>query len=171
MKRNTIGLGLALALVLAGTALVFAGGGSGVQATANQRAGEPTLAAPAPQLQGVPSTRMKPVHFAFNEARLRAQDEAALKDSAVWIKANPDYRVVVAGFADARGTQRYNLTLGQRRAATVRDYLVERGVRPERIEIVTYGVTDPRCTQQVEPCWARNRRVELIVKPAPPEAS
>ena len=170
MKRNTIRLGLALALVLAGTALVFAGGG-GVQATAHQRASGPGMDAPAPQIEGVPSTRMKPVHFNFNDAKLRAQDEAALKDNAVWIKANPDYRVVVAGFADARGTQRYNLTLAQRRAASVRDYLVEQGVRPERIEIVSYGVTDPRCTQRVEPCWARNRRVELFVKPAPPEAS
>ena len=170
MKRNTIGLGLALALVLAGTALVFAGG-HGVQATAQQPAGGPTLEAPAPQIEGVPSTRMKPVHFDFNDTKLRAQDEAALKGHAVWIKANPAYRVVVAGFADARGTERYNLTLAQRRAASVRDYLVEQGVRPERIEIVSYGVTDPRCTQQVEPCWARNRRVELYVKPAPPEAS
>ena len=170
MKQISIGLGLAitLSLVLAGTAVVSAGG---VQATGTPPAGAPALSAPAPQMEAAPSTQMQPVHFDFDGAALRAQDKAALKTNAVWIKANPAYTVVIAGFADVRGTRTYNLVLAQRRARSVRDYLVEQGVRPERIEIVSYGVTDPRCTQRTEFCWARNRRVELFVKPAPRQTS
>ena len=170
MKQISIGLGLAitLALVLASTAVVSAGG---LPATGPSREGAPALTAPAPQVESTPSTQMRPVHFDFNVATLRAQDEAALRTNAVWIKANPAYTVVIAGFADVRGTKAYNLALAQRRAKSVRDYLVEQGVRPERVEIVSYGVTDPRCTQRTEGCWARNRRVELFVKPAPPQAS
>lgn len=167
MKQIDMTMKLAMALLLV-PALVAA---AGAQSTNHQRGGVPALEAPAPQVEAVPSTKMRPVHFDFDAAKLRSHDEAALKESAVWIKANPGYKIVIAGFADARGTQTYNLALAQRRAQSVRAFLVEEGVRPERIEVVSYGVTDPRCTQQVEPCWARNRRVELFVKAAPPEAS
>lgn len=162
------GVALAVSVAMASTEVVAAGG---ILATGTPPAGAPALSAPAPQLEASLSTRMKPIHFEFDGAKLRAQDEAALRSNAIWIKANPDYRVVIAGFADVRGPYAYNLALAQRRAASVFDYLVKQGVRPERLETATYGVTDPRCTQLTESCWARNRRVELLVKPAPPEAS
>ena len=168
MKPTHMALGLAtaMAFVLASMVGVSAGG---TQATATARAGAPAPSAPAPQVEAVPSTVMPPIHFAFDRAELRAQEEVALKTNAIWIKANPADTVVIAGFADGRGPREYNLVLAERRAKSVRDYLVKQGVRPERIEIVSYGVTDPRCTQQTEDCWAKNRRVELLVKSAPPE--
>lgn len=170
MKRisMTLGLPIALSIVLASSAVVFSGG---IQTTGTPPAGARFLSAPPPQTEASLSVRMKPIHFDFDGAKLRAQDEAALKSNAIWIKANPDSRIVIAGFADVRGPQGYNLALAQRRATSVRDYLVKQGVRPERLETATYGVTDPRCTQLNENCWARNRRVELLVKRAPPEAS
>ncbi len=170
MKQTNIAVGLATAvsLLLTSAVGVFSGG---VQQTATPRSGAPALSAPAPQVEAVPSTRMPPIHFEFDKAALRSQEEAVLKTNAVWIKANPAEKVVIAGFADVRGTREYNLALAQRRAQSVRDYLVKQGVRPERMEIVSYGVTDPRCTQRTEDCWAKNRRVELLVKSAPPEKS
>jgi peptidoglycan-associated lipoprotein len=170
MKRINMAWGLALALsaVLASTEVVSAGG---IQNTSTPPAGAPLVSAPAPQLEASPSTQMKPVHFDFDRAKLRAQDEAALMSNAIWIKANPASKIVIAGFADVRGPREYNLALAQQRALSVVDYLVKQGVRPDRLEIATYGVTDPRCTQQTEDCWARNRRVELLLKPGPPEAS
>ena len=167
MKRTSMawGLTLALSVVLASTGVVSAGD---IQKTSTPSAG---LSAPAPQVEAALSTQMKAVHFDFDGAKLRAQDEAALKSNVTWIKANPTYKIVIAGFADVRGPREYNLFLAQRRATSVLDYLVKQGVRPERLEIVTYGVTDPRCTQLTEDCWARNRRVELLLKPGPPEAS
>lgn len=168
MKQTTMALGLATAvsLVLASTVSVSAGG---AQTIATARSGAPALSAPAPQGEAVPSTLMPPIHFEVNKARLRSQEEVALKTNAIWIKANPDDKVVIAGFADGRGPRDYNLALAERRARAVRDYLIKEGVRPERIEIVSYGVTDPRCTDQTEDCWAKNRRVELLVRSTPPE--
>lgn len=170
MKQTNIALGLATAvsLVLTSTLIVSSGG---VWATATPRSGAPALSAPAPQVEAVPSTRMPPIHFGFDKAALRSQEEAVLKTNAVWLNANPAEKIVIAGFADVRGTREYNLALARRRAESVRDYLVKQGVRPERIEIVSYGVTDPRCTRRTEDCWAENRRVELLVKSAPFETS
>ncbi len=168
MKQITIALGLAtaMALVLTSTAGVTAGG---ARTTTTARAEAPALSAPAPQGEAVPSTLMPPIHFEFNKAGLRSQEAVALKTNAIWIKANSADKVVIAGFADVRGAREYNLALAERRARSVRDYLIKEGVRPDRIEIVSYGVTDPRCTDQTEDCWAKNRRVELLVRSTPPE--
>ena len=170
MKHTSMACGLAIALsvVLAHATVVSSGG---LQAAGTPPGSVPGLSAPAPQMEAAPSTQMKPIHFDFDDTKLRRQDEAALKSNAIWIKANPAYRIVVAGFADERGPRGYNLALAQRRAASVLDFLVKQGVRPERVEIVSYGVTDPRCTRSTQDCWARNRRVELFVKPAPPQTS
>ena len=164
--HKAFALGTIRWLVLATTTVVLSGG---MLATASPRPGAPGLSAPAPQEEAVPSTQMRPIHFDFNKAELRPRDEAALKANATLIKGDPTYKVVIAGFADSRGSKEYNRALAQRRAESVRDYLVKQGVRAERIEIVSYGVTDPRCTRSTENCWARNRRVELLVKPAPRE--
>lgn len=161
--NKAVALRTVLSLALASTTAVLSGG---MPATASPRSAAPGLSAPAPQEEATPSTRMRPIHFDFDKAELRPRDEAALKANATLIKGDPAYTVVIAGFADARGSKEYNLALAQRRAETVRDYLVKQGVRAERVEIVSYGMTDPRCTRSTENCWARNRRVELLVKPA-----
>ncbi len=170
MKQTTIALGLAttLSLVLTSAAVVSSGG---VPATATPQSGASALSAPAPQTEAVPTTRMPPIRFEFDKAELRPQAEAVLKANAIWIKTNAADKIVIAGFADLRGAKEYNLALAERRAKSVRDYLIKQGVRPERMEIVSYGVTDPRCTRLTEDCWAKNRRVEVLVKPEPPEKS
>jgi peptidoglycan-associated lipoprotein len=72
-------------------------------------------------------------------------------------------RVSVEGHADSRGTNEYNLALGQRRSNAVRDYMVSLGIAADRLVVVSKGEESPLCTEETEPCWARNRRGSFIV--------
>jgi peptidoglycan-associated lipoprotein len=161
-------LAIALPLLVTSTAVLAE---AGTRAGSAARAKAPALDAPAPQLEATPTTQVHPVHFDFNKTRFHPDEAGVLKTAAAWLKVHTEDRAVIAGYADARGTKPYNLALAQQRAKSVRDYLVKQGVRPDRIEIVSYGVQFPRCTERAELCWAKNRRVELLIKPALRETS
>jgi len=161
-------LAIALPLLVASTVVVAE---AGTRAGSVARAKAPAVEAPAPQLEATPTTQVHPVHFDFNKTRFHPDEAGVLKTAAAWLKVHTEDRAVIAGYADVRGTKPYNLALAQQRAKSVRDYLVKQGVRPDRIEIVSYGVEFPRCTERAELCWAKNRRVELLIKPALREAS
>jgi peptidoglycan-associated lipoprotein len=86
-------------------------------------------------------------------------------DAAVqWLQANPGVPVIIEGHCDERGTEAYNLTLGERRARTVRDYLLARGIGAARITLVSYGEERPSCLEQSEACWHENRRATFVIK-------
>ena len=72
-------------------------------------------------------------------------------------------RVTVEGHADSRGTNEYNFALSERRAASVRDYLVSLGLSASRITIVSKGEEQPMCTDETEDCWAKNRRGHFVI--------
>src|SRR5712692_10728457 len=168
MKTLIWTLAIALPLLVTSTAVVAE---SGTRAGSPARAKAPAVEAPAPQLEATPTTRVHPVHFDFNKTRFHPDEAGVLKTAAAWLKVHTEDRAVIAGYADVRGTKPYNLALAQQRAKSVRNYLVKQGVRPDRIEIVSYGVQFPRCTERAELCWAKNRRVELLIKPAMRETS
>ncbi len=161
-------LAVALPLLVTSTA-VAAEAGTRVGSAARAKA--PGSEAPAPQLEATPTTMVHPVHFDFNKTQFHPDEAGVLKTAATWLKVHTEDRAVIAGYADVRGSKPYNLALAQQRARSVRNYLVKQGVRPNRIEIVSYGVEFPRCTERAELCWAKNRRVELLIKPAPRENS
>lgn len=81
------------------------------------------------------------------------------------MKANPRSVILIEGHADERGTNEYNLALGERRAKAAMNYLVAQGVPANRITVISYGEERPLCTERTEDCWARNRRVHFLVKP------
>jgi len=168
MKTIIWALAIALPLLVTSTAV---GAEGGTRAGNPVRAKAPALEAPAPQLEATPTTQVYPVHFDFNKTRFHPDEAGRLKTAATWLKTHTEDRAVIAGYADIRGTKPYNLGLAQQRARSVRNYLVRQGVRPDRIEIVSYGVEFPRCTERAELCWAKNRRVELLIKPSLREAS
>ena len=97
------------------------------------------------------------VYFDLSQWRLDASDQEILKRQAAWLESYPNVRILVAGNCDERGTREYNLALGERRAATVKDYLVDLGVDPSRIETVSYGKERPIDGGATESAWARNR--------------
>ncbi len=80
-----------------------------------------------------------------------------------WLKKWTSTKVMVEGHADSRGTNEYNLALGERRADAVRDYLVSLGVPTDRITIVSKGEEQPVCTEETEACWKQNRRGHFII--------
>jgi|GEM_PF-544397 len=120
-------------------------------------------ARPAPKdFAAVPELRS--VHFDFDKADIRPSEAAILDGNAQWLKGN-DLLVLVEGHCDERGTNEYNLALGERRAKAVRDHLVSRGIAAERITTVSYGEERPVCTEAAEDCWRRNRRADMLVRP------
>jgi peptidoglycan-associated lipoprotein len=103
------------------------------------------------------------VHFAFNSAEIDESDKPGLDRAARCLKAEQAMHVTVAGNADERGTEEYNLALGDRRARTVADYLKALGASEAQLKTVSYGKEQPICTDHDEACWARNRRADLAV--------
>lgn len=101
--------------------------------------------------------------FGYDEAGLSGDAQDALRSSADWLRRNPQYNLLVEGHCDERGTEQYNLALGDRRANTVKDYLATLGVEPGRIRTVSYGEERPFDDGHDESAWAKNRRGHLVL--------
>jgi peptidoglycan-associated lipoprotein len=87
-----------------------------------------------------------------------------LDRNAGWMVEHPKYLILIEGHADERGTNEYNLALGERRAKATRDYLVSVGIEAGRITVISYGEERPTCTDKAEACWTKNRRAHFLVK-------
>jgi peptidoglycan-associated lipoprotein len=103
------------------------------------------------------------IFFDFDKSDLSAAARASLQKDADWLRKWPSTKVTVEGHADARGTNEYNLALGERRASAVRDYLVTLGVLGSRVAVVSKGEEEPVCREETEACWAKNRRGHFII--------
>ena len=101
--------------------------------------------------------------FEVDNSGLTALAKATLNSQADWLLLNPEYQVLIEGHADEQGTRDYNLALGARRAQMVKEYLISRGVDPNKISIVTYGKERPVENCSAEVCWSQNRRAVTIV--------
>jgi peptidoglycan-associated lipoprotein len=97
------------------------------------------------------------VYFDLNDNRLDSDDQALLSMHAQKISSDPSMRILVAGNCDERGTREYNLALGERRAETVKSYLVSLGIDAGRIDTVSYGKERPIAAESNEKAWATNR--------------
>ncbi|MEZ5830487.1 MAG: peptidoglycan-associated lipoprotein Pal [Dongiaceae bacterium] len=98
------------------------------------------------------------VHFELDRYELTPEAQATLRQQAALLENNGQVAVTIEGHADERGTREYNLALGERRADSVRNYLVALGVPAERISVISYGKERPECVEATESCWAENRR-------------
>jgi peptidoglycan-associated lipoprotein len=101
--------------------------------------------------------------FALDSTDLTAETRGLLQKDVEWMKKWTTTKVMVEGHADSRGTNEYNLALGERRADAVRDYLVSLGVAENRITIVSKGEEQPFCSEETEACWQQNRRGHFII--------
>ena len=104
------------------------------------------------------------VFFAFNQSGLQPDARATLDKQSGWLAKYPQVNVQVAGNCDDRGTEEYNLALGQRRANSSRDYLVARGVPSTRISTISYGKDRPTALGDNEQAWAQNRNTITSVR-------
>ena len=102
------------------------------------------------------------VMFDYDQFNIRDDQRAPLQRNADYLRRWTTVRVTIEGHADARGTNEYNLALGQRRAAAIRDYLVGVGVATDRMVVVSKGEEEPLCREDTEACHARNRRGHFV---------
>ncbi|MEO6212720.1 MAG: OmpA family protein [Vicinamibacterales bacterium] len=103
------------------------------------------------------------VHFGYDAIDLNDEARAALQKDLQWLNRWKSTKVMVEGHADSRGTNEYNLALGERRADAVRDYLVSLGLAADRITMVSKGEEQPFCSEESESCWHQNRRGHFII--------
>lgn len=117
------------------------------------------------QLNRVVQTRglLRDAFFGYDEAALSSEGQAALTSSATWLRNNRQYNVLIEGHCDERGTEQYNLALGDRRAAIARDYLITLGVDGARIRTVSYGEERPFEEGHTDSAWAQNRRAHIVL--------
>ena len=104
------------------------------------------------------------VHFGFNESDISSADRDSLERAARCLKADRDLHIAIAGNADERGTEEYNMALGDRRAHAVSDYLRSLGASDAQLQTVSYGKEHPICSEHDEACWQQNRRAELMAQ-------
>ena len=104
------------------------------------------------------------VHFDFDKYNIRPDAAEVLKRKAAWLKENVDVSVIVEGHCDERGTDEYNLALGERRADAAKKFLVSLGIQPNRLETISYGEERPLDPGHNEAAWAKNRRAQFVIK-------
>ncbi|HJW09372.1 MAG TPA: peptidoglycan-associated lipoprotein Pal [Holophagaceae bacterium] len=104
------------------------------------------------------------IHFDYDKSEIKEKDRAILQGIADFMKAFPAAKVEIEGHCDERGTNEYNLALGNKRAAAAMAYLKTLGVDEARFTTISYGKEKPLCTEAKEACWSQNRRGEFKLK-------
>jgi len=128
---------------------------------AEEPAAEPIVPAFPERERNVSIDALETVHFPFDSSDLTDEARRALDRNVSWLMEHPQVRVRVEGHCDERGTSEYNLALGQRRARSVRDYLVDAGIDPARLVTVSYGEEVPLVREHTEEAYRLNRRAEF----------
>jgi peptidoglycan-associated lipoprotein len=110
------------------------------------------------------STSLEMIHFDYDKATIRPDAKATLEKHAKWLQANPKAKIQIQGHCDERGTNEYNLALGERRAQTTKRFLTAMGIDGRRLDTISYGEERPTCIEHNESCYGKNRRAEFIVE-------
>jgi len=116
------------------------------------------------KMYGRSSQQFFPIYFEFDQATIRSDQFSTLEHNADYLKNNPSARVVIEGNCDERGTNEYNLALGERRALSAKSYLVEVGIEADRIRTISYGEERPLFLGQDDSSWAHNRRDDFVLE-------
>jgi len=128
---------------------------------------EPVAAAApveAPPPSGTHIGELKGAHFAFNSDKITSEGEARLSETVATMNKHADLKVACNGYTDSVGSDAYNMRLGQRRADSVRDYLVSQGIDSSRIRTESFGESNPVASNDTAEGRAENRRVEIVVE-------
>jgi len=108
-----------------------------------------------------PTYSLQSVYFDYDRSTIRSDATEALNGNAGYLKQNENVSVTIEGNCDNRGSNEYNIALGQRRADSTKNYLANLGVSSSRMKTVTYGEERPVCHESNEACWQRNRRSDF----------
>ena len=104
------------------------------------------------------------INFDFDKSELKPEARAILVKKAEWLRNNPDFSVRIEGHCDERGTNEYNLALGDRRAYSAKAFLADLGIDDTRLSIISYGEEQPIDSRSTEDAWAKNRRAHFVIK-------
>lgn len=108
---------------------------------------------------------LRDVFFGYDSWSINEEGRQALTRDAEWLRMHPAAQLKVEGHCDERGSSTYNFVLAEKRAKSVRNYLMELGIRSDRFTVVSYGKERPFCKDRSEACYQQNRRGHLVVKP------
>jgi peptidoglycan-associated lipoprotein len=108
---------------------------------------------------------VKDIFFNYDNAEVRADEQPALSGDAAFLASHPAIKVLIEGHCDERGSDEYNLTLGESRADKIRNALVREGVSSDRIKVISFGKERPFCSSaEDDACWKQNRRAHFVVQ-------
>jgi peptidoglycan-associated lipoprotein len=139
------------------------GDGSGAGYEDSRAAAMMAAARPSPaEFSEAPA--LADIHFDFDRYDIRSDDTRALDANLAWLRVNPKALILIEGHCDERGTNEYNLALGDHRAESAMSYLVAHGIPASRITVISYGEERPLCQERSEQCWAENRRSHFLVR-------
>jgi len=137
---------------------------------------EPTRPSPAeeevvlkpkkyPGIEGevLESSLLKDIHFEFDRYDLTPEAKRILAENAQVLLEHPTWKIQIEGHCDERGSNEYNLALGEKRARSARNYLIKLGIAPERLSIISYGEEMPLDPRHCEEAWAKNRRCHFVI--------
>lgn len=156
----SVGKALAAAMLVA---TIFAGGCANQQKSIEAGLSGAAVPGSAQEFQVAVGDR---VFFETDSSALTPKARATLDRQAQWLKQYPNYAFVLEGHADERGTREYNLALGARRAAAVRDYMIARGIAASRMRTISYGKERPVAVCDNISCWSQNRRTVTVLQGA-----
>jgi peptidoglycan-associated lipoprotein len=142
--------------------IVLAGCSSKSATTPEQTTAEPP--APVPTTTTAPGPVLGDVFFDFDSSALSTEAQEQLKQNASWMQSNTAQSVTIEGHCDERGTDEYNIALGERRANSAKEYLVTLGAGSAKISTVSYGEERPFDPGHNEEAWAKNRRGHFVTK-------
>lgn len=106
---------------------------------------------------------LEDIHFDFDKFDIRSDAREILINNADWLKKHPEVNVLIEGHCDERGTNEYNMALGERRANAAKNYLVSLGISPHRLKIISYGEEMPIDPGHNEIAWSKNRRAHFLI--------
>ena len=112
---------------------------------------------------GMASSELQTVYFAFDSYALNSDTRSQLKQNLNWLKSNPTAKVQIEGHCDEKGTVEYNMALGDRRANSVKSFLVKAGIDKSRIDTISYGKERPADSGHDESAWSKNRRAVFVL--------
>ena len=109
------------------------------------------------------TSNLKDIHFSFDQYDLDSNSKEVLQQNASYLKQNSRTKIEIQGHCDERGTNNYNIALGERRAQSTKRFLVSQGIDSSRINIISFGEEKPFCFNSNEDCWFQNRRAHFMI--------
>jgi len=146
--------------------LVAKGAGGTAEATANVTVNaKPAVVVPLKTMSPEEEFKanVQDIFFDYDKFEVRADAEATLSKDSSYLATHPDVKIVIGGYCDERGSNEYNLALGQNRADAAKNALIAAGVAASRIRVISYGKEKPFCSESSEECWQLNRRAGFSI--------